>query len=324
MTALSLHHALAIITCVALAVPLGFGQNADFQPASPAASTLDDYIATPPPGWSGTRYPDGIVLTSPRSNTGEQCLLSLWPMRAATDDLPAAAYQLFREIFSTYEFRSQTSRGTDLPSSLIRGTSGQGWDYVVVKNGIRKPSNGYTTYETLLGFVLVARLNDRIAVISGMSKDPLVSTCMGELGPNAWPRFFYSLGFRNWPARDHSAASRSLLAGTWISATASAGDHITFAANGRYGNTAASQTYNRVSNSEVLATTQAYSGNGAFALSGNTVRMQPDNPRQATEDALFRVEEESHDGGRSWARYLYLLRVSSVDGKDYELRYRPS
>jgi hypothetical protein len=34
------------------------------------------------------------------------------------------------------------------------------------------------------------------------------------------------------------------------------------------------------------------------------------------------VEEESKDNGRTWAPILYLLRTSTVDGKEYEVRYK--
>src|SRR6202011_347968 len=121
----------------------------------------------------------GIVLTSPASATGERCLISLWPMRQSSGNLQRDANVAFQDIFKTYELRAQTSRGSALPPSVIRGTSGQGWDYLIVKHGIRKPGMGPGgPWETLLGFVFVARLDNRLAVISGMSKDPLVSACM--------------------------------------------------------------------------------------------------------------------------------------------------
>jgi len=112
---------------------------------------------------------------------------------------------------------------------------------------------------------------------------------------------------------------RKRIAGVWTAATATAADQFTFAANGRYGGAAAAQQYNRVNNSQVLETTQAYFGNGAYALRGNTFTLTPDHQRPET--GFFRVEEESQDEGRTWKEFLYLLRVSAVDGKDYELRY---
>jgi hypothetical protein len=293
---------------------LVFGQG-----GNPA--TLSEYIYAVPPGWTSNQYPDGIVLTSPASVTGERCQLSMWPMRSAGTNLQADANYLFRDIFKTYEPRNQTSRGTALPSSVVRGTSGQGWDYLIVKRGIGKPSNPPGMYASLLGFVMVARLGNYLGVISGLGKDPLVSTCLGELAGNAWPRFFHSLKFRSWKAPAEVPEVRQKLVGVWTTATAYASDQFTFAANGRYGGAAAAQQYNRVSNTQVLQTTQAYFGNGAYTLRENTITLTPDDQKNNPETGYFRLEEESKDEGRTWAESLYLLRVSRVDGKDYEVRY---
>ena len=149
-----------------------------------------------------------------------------------------------------------------------------------------------------------------------------MSTCMGELAPNAWPRFFYSLSFRSWTPRDQASAMRKKIIGVWTSATATAADRFVFAANGRYGGAAAAQQYNRISSTEVLQTTQAFFGNGAYTLRGNTMTLTPDDRKNHPEAALIRVEEESKDGGRSWVETLYLLRTSTVDGKEYEVSYR--
>jgi hypothetical protein len=285
-------------------------------------ATLGEYVYATPPGWSSNQYPDGIVLTSPVSATGERCLISLWPMRSAGASLQDDADHIFQDVFKTYEPRSQTSRGTPLSPSVIRGTSGQGWDYLIVKRGIGKAATAAGSFATLLGFVMVAKLDDRLAVISGMSKDPLVSSCLGELAANAWPRFFYSLRFKSWTSTAHAPAVPSKLVGVWTIATATAADQFTFAANGRYAGAAAAQTYSRVSSTEVLETTSAFFGNGAYSLTENTLTLTPDDKARAPENASFRVEEETRDGGRSWAEALYLLRTSTVDGKDYEARYK--
>jgi hypothetical protein len=167
---------------------------------------------------------------------------------------------------------------------------------------------------------MVAKLDNRIAVISGLSKDPLVSACMGEnRGTTNWPKFFYSLSFRNWQPGDQTQAMRKLLAGEWIAATATAGDKITFAGNGRFANAAAAQQYHLTPN-ELITTTQAYFGNGNYTLRGNAITLAQDDNR--TDHGFFRVEQESKDEGRTWADVLYLMRTSSVDGAEYELRFK--
>jgi hypothetical protein len=49
--------------------------------------------------------------------------------------------------------------------------------------------------------------------------------------------------------------------------------------------------------------------------------VQDDRQNQPT-TGFIRMEEESKDEGRTWAAILYLLRVSAVDGQDYEVRYQ--
>jgi len=285
------------------------------QATSPAS--LSEYGYSAPPGWTTKQYPDGIVLMSPVSATNEVCVVTLWPMRPAGTNLLTDASSIFQDVYKTYELRTQTNRGTPMPSSVVRGTSGQGWEYVIVRRGIAPRGSP----ESRLAFVFVARLNDRLAVISGVSKDPLVSTCFGELAYNAWPRFFYSLSFRNWAPTDQTSAMRRKIAGVWTIATASVADQVVFAGNGRYASAAVARQYSRISSSEALETTQAVFGNGAYTLRGNAITLTPDDRNSRAETGFIRVEEESKDEGATWVEVLYLLRVSAVDGKDYEVRY---
>lgn len=281
-------------------------------------ATINEYVYATPAGWNATQYPDGLVLMSPLSATNERCIMTLWPMRASGPNLQVDADSIFQQVYQAYQRRDMTMRGTPMPPTMTRGTSGQGWDYVIVRKGIGPPGSA----ETRLGFVFVAKLNNRLAVISGLSKDPLVSTCFGELAYNAWPRFFYSLRFKNWTAVDQAAALRKKLVGTWTVATGSVADQFTFAANGRYAGAAAVQNYSPLSGTEVLQTTRGFFGNGSYSLKENTITLTADNRKNQPETGLFRLEEESKDGGASWEESFYLLRVSAVDGKDYEVRYQ--
>jgi hypothetical protein len=115
---------------------------------------------------------------------------------------------------------------------------------------------------------------------------------------------------------------RKKIAGVWTAATGTSADQFTFAANGRYGGAAAAQQYNRISSTEVLQTTQAFFGNGAYTLKGNAITLTPDDRRTHPETGFIRVEEESGDDGRSWVETLHLLRTSAVDGKEYEVLYQ--
>lgn len=285
-------------------------------PPAGAAASLSDYVYTVPPGWTTTPYPDGIVLMSPLAVTNERCVVTIGPMRRPSGNLLGDAFSIFQDIYRSYEPRNETDRGTPMEPLVVRGNSGQGWDYVIVKRGIAPPGSR----ESRLGFVFVAQLNNRLAVISGVSKDPLVSTCLGDLVNNVWPKFFYSLSFKGWTPTDQNAAMRRRISGSWMSGGATAAAAFTFAGNGRYLDAAGRTQYDRINSSEVLATTTTFAGNGAYTLRGNSITLKPDG--RSPEPGFIRVEEESKDNGRSWVEFLYLMRTSSVDGKEYELRMK--
>ena len=284
-------------------------------PGAVGIGTLDEYIFTAPAGWAAQKLSDAIMISSPLSSTNEKCLIYLLPMRPAGNNLLEDANNAFRDAWRGFVPMNRTPAGFAFPETVVHGYSGQGWEYVIIRRGIAPPNSA----ESRLGFVMVAKLNNRLAVISGVSKDPLVSACMGEnTGTTNWPKFFYSLGFRNWQAGDQTQTMRKLLAGEWIAATATAGDKITFAGNGRFANAAAAQQYHLTAN-ELITTTQAYFGNGTYTLRGNAITLAQDDKR--TERGFFRVEQESKDEGRTWADVLYLMRTSVVDGQEYELKY---
>lgn len=294
------------------------GKASGGAPGAVGLATLDEYIFTAPAGWAAQKLSDAIMLSSPPSETNEKCLLYLMPMRPASANLLQDATNAFRDVWlRNFVLRNQTPAGFAFPESIIHGVSGQGWEYVIVRKGIAQPNN---PQESRLGFVMVAKLDNRIAVISGLSKDPLVSACMGEnRGTTNWPKFFYSLSFKSWQGGDQTQAMRKLLAGEWIAATATAGDLITFAGNGRFANTAAAQQYHLGVN-ELITTTQAYFGNGSYTLRGNAITMKQDDGKITP--GFFRIEQESKDDGRTWADAFYLMRTSSVDGQEYELRFK--
>jgi hypothetical protein len=293
------------------------GNSGGMHPGPTGPGSLGDYVYATPQGWTAQQFPDGIVLSSPFSSTQEKCFISMWPMRPAGPDLLQDANNAFRDVWlRTYVLRNQTPAGFAFPESVIHGLSGQGWEYVIMRRGIAPPNSR----ESRLGFVMVAKLDNRVAVISGLSKDPLVSACMGEnIATTVWPTFFYSLGFKSWQAPDQTQVMRRHLAGEWIAATATAGDLITFAGNGRFANAAAAQQYHLTAN-ELITTTQAYFGNGSYTLRGNAITLAQDDKR--TTQGFFRLEQESKDEGRTWADVFYLMRTSTVDGQAYELRFK--
>ena len=284
-------------------------------PVGPA--TLSEYVYTIPPGWAPKQYPGSMTLFSPVSSTSEQCQITMWPLRPASDNLMKDAVAAFQQAFPGFEPRSQTSYGP-LNASLIHGMTGAGWSYAIIKQGIGR----HGPYEALMGTVMAAKLNNAVAVVSTLSKDPLVSTCLGESIADAWPDFFYSLSFKSWvPPASQANSMKQALVGTWTLASSTAADQFTFDANGRYGGASAAQHYNLAGNDTVIATTQAFFGDGAYSLQGNIITFMPDDRNRPRNSGRFRIQQESTDGGRTWKPFLYLLRISSVDGKEYEVRY---
>ena len=172
----------------------------------------------------------------------------------------------------------------------------------------------------MFGFAFVAKLGNQVAGLTGVSKDPLVSSCFGLQLTDVWPKFFYSLQFKNFQPGSQDAQIARRLAGVWMAVTASAGDRFVFAPNGRFAGAAAAQRYLRLSTTELLRVTDVYFGDGSYSLVGNGIVLTYDSNKNAPEKGLFRLEEESKDG-RTWTQKLYLLRRSTVDNTEYEVAY---
>ena len=278
-----------------------------------AAASLSDYIFSIPMGWSSRQYPDGIVLSSPVSNTGEKCNITLWPMRAASGNLQNDAVILFNTVFKTFQITTGYT-----PNSMVKGISPQGWEYFIIKNAVK--ANG-GDYQTMFGFVFVAKLNNQLAAISGISKDPLVSSCFGLQLTDVWPKFFYSLKFKNWKAPAGETVLSKKISAVWMSVTGSSGDRFAFAANGRYAGASAAQRYYVLSTTELMRVTDFSFGDGSYSLNQNGILFTKDADRNKKEQGLLRIEQESKDGGKKWTEKLYLLRKSIVDGSEYEVSY---
>ena len=290
----------------------GVNRNENNSPLTGAAS-LGNYIYKVPGGWTTAQYPDGIVLSPPLSNTGEKCNITLWPMRPASGNLQNDAGSLFKEVFKTFV----PKQGSTQPS-IIKGTSSQGWDYFIIKQGIVMPGGDY---QAMFGFVFVARLDNQLAAISGISKDPMISSCFGLMSTNVWSNFFYSLQFKNWNRQGQQSPLLQQLPGVWTAATGTASDRFVFAPNGRFAGAAAAQRYAQISSTELLRITDAYFGDGAYSVTNNQIILIYDNDKSNPENGFIRVEQESNTGGRTWTDKLYLLRKNVTDGSVFETVY---
>jgi hypothetical protein len=104
-------------------------------------------------------------------------------MRPATSDLQTAANGIFSELFSK-DYMAVTAYTSP---SMIRGISPQGWEYFITKQGIRPRAGNFSN---VFAFVFVAKLDNQLAVIVGISKDPQVSNYFGlnlkDVGHNSF------------------------------------------------------------------------------------------------------------------------------------------
>ena len=255
-----------------------------------------------PAGWARVDYPDGGIVYTGQIRD-EVCTFSVLPLRPSSGDLLRDAIAVFTELFKTdplthYPFPDPV---------LVRGTSPLGWSYA----GLQK-SLGHVGDEKRGIYVFVVGLGGRDAVLVTTSKRPLVSNCFGELVKDEWPPIFYSLRFQGWNGPSQEKAAAQKLLGTWTLATGSVAGQFTFASNGRYGTTAAAQQRTLVAPNQVLATTQAYSGDGAYAVKGNTLVFTEDRGNTRSGVAQFRVEQISKDG-QTWTDQFCMTKSDVPD-----------
>ena len=278
---------------------------------SGGVSVAGNYSYAIPQGWTGTSYPDGgIVYGSQMFNNGERCQISVFPLRPTSGNLVNDARAIYASIFQTDPFQNN-----DYPypaASFIRGISAEGWNYFIIQKSIH---GRFGDYGTLLGTRLMAvQLGNQVATITGTGKDPQVSMCFGELVHDDWPEFFYTVHFKSWTPQPQDREVPRRLAGAWTTATATVADRYVFAANGRFASAAAAMTTTRISPTELLQTTNAYFGNGAYTINGSAITLTTDSDRGNPRRGSFRVEQVSKDGGATWTDRLCLL-LEGISGE---------
>ena len=279
------------------------------------SSSFGDYVFTAPEGWTSTPAGNGLWLASPPTEAGERCTLGLWPMAPSSGDLFADAQRAWGQVFTGFAIRPEDPLNKTV---LVRGVAPQGWEYALLRRGILWPANP----DALLGgFIMVARLGDRVAVLSFLSKDPKLSGCYMygyAFHPEVWPRFFAGLRFRNWtPPAGTGLAQR--IHGQWESIGTSTGGgavlQYAFTPAGRYAFTGVGQRYMGLSRYETAVWTSTTFGDGSYVLRGNELTLQPDHG--GPDMFLVRLEQVSEDGGRTWTEKLFMMqptRSVTLDG----------
>jgi hypothetical protein len=217
---------------------------------------------------------------------------------------------MYASIFQTDPF--QNNEYPYPAASFTRGTSADGWNYFIIQKSIHGQAGDYGT---LLGTRLMAvGLGNQVATITSTGKDPEVSMCFGEIVHDDWPQFFYTIHFKTWTTQPQDREVPRRLAGAWTIATATVADRYVFAANGRFASAAAAMTTTAISETELLQTTNAYFGNGAYTINGSTITLTRDTDRGNPTRGHFRVEQVSKDGGATWTDRLCLL-LEGISGE---------
>ena len=269
-------------------------------------ATFADYMYWLPDGYTPTPAGNGLWLVSPPSETGERCTLGLWPLVPSSGDLFNDANGAWAQLFKDLEIR-QTGA-----ASLVRAVSPQGWEYVVVSHEMARPG---TPDPEMFGWIMAAKVGNRVAVISWLSKSPSYSTCLHFYTglPKVWPRFFANLQFRGWSAPAENGLARQIQ-GVWGSIGTSTGGgaslEYTFNAASRYAFVGVGQRYMALSQNLAAVWTSTAFGDGSYSVRGNELTIKPD--RGDSETYFIRFEQLSKDGGRNWTEKLYMMRPEAV------------
>jgi hypothetical protein len=259
--------------------------------AQTSKESFGDIAYLKPVGWTGQKFPDGIVYVSPVFNNGEKCVLIIFPMRPSSGNLQNDAMNVFREVLKTDPFQN-SSYPYPAPTLGI-GISPQGWEYFTIRKSI-----GGQVGDSLVGVtVLVAKQGNEMAAVVVTSKDPLVSMCFGEMVRDEWPRLFHSLQFKKWKPTGQEQAIRQGLAGRWTMATGSVGSYYTFTPDGRYATAGAFRQPN-----------YTFCGDGAYSIRSNVITFTADNNKSRPMTSWYRLKQESKDLGRTWSDKLCLLQ----------------
>lgn len=282
--------------------------------AQPARASFQEYVYWLPDGWTTMPAGAGQWLVSPASETGERCTLGLWPLVPSSGNLFNDASAAWAQLFRGLEMRPGASE------TLVRAVAPQGWQYVMIGRTLARTGEADAN---VFGSIMAANVGGRTAVISWLSKAPLMSSCLHFYTglPKVWPRFFANLQFRGSPPAGGELAKQ--VQGVWHSIGTSTGGgaslEYAFSPSNRYAFTGVGQRYMALSSTLAAVWTSSTFGDGSYSVRGNELTLKPD--RGDAETYVIRLEQVSKDGGRTWTEKLYMMRptpVAYLDGTRLE------
>jgi hypothetical protein len=269
-----------------------------------SSSGFGDYIFTAPPGWKTENAGNSLYLKGPDNSS----IITILPMILPSGNLEDEMEKVFWQVFPGWE---GDPRNPD-HHIYTKGISTSGWEYYKKEIAICKSDN--KNIETH-AFVMLARLNNRDAVIAGTYTNG--ADLLDEDYKPDWIIFFHSLDFKNFTRTSAFDLSKEIVGG-WSGGGSSATSVYTFASNGRYSTGSAYSSSVRITDYTVKETTTSFGGEGAYKVEGNLLTLINDSKHVRSPRIRIFYRKDYGD----WQKYLGLMDISSVDGTVYEVDLR--
>jgi hypothetical protein len=269
-----------------------------------SSAVFGDYIFAAPDGWKTENRDDAVVLRGPDNSS----VITVLPMIAPSTSLENEMEQVFWQVFPGWE---PDTRNPD-HHIFTKGISPSGWEYYKKEITICRSDNKNVATNA---FVMLARLNNRDAVIAGSYANG--ADLLDEDYKPDWIIFYHTLDFKNFPKTSVFDLSKEIV-GTWSGGGSRATSVYTFASNGRYSTGSAYSSSVRITDYTVRETTTSFGGEGGYKVEGNLLTMINDSKRIRSPRIRIFYKKDYGD----WYKYLGMMDISSVDGSTYEIELR--
>ena len=279
-----------------------------------SSGSINDYQFESPERWYTFKNKDNILL-SQYQTTSYGCILNIWPPQPSSGNLEKDARNIFNLMYPGWQYRWTAEKKED----VSQGNTLQGLEYCMIEAGMQKqrPDGYYYDYED--GQVLVIKMGNQIAVITGRhNRGEMVCFCKHQY--EYWNKFFNSFTVNNIAPQKNSDDVVKRIVGSWQSMGGSALTKYIFAANGHYQFIGAYTTTSRISRDMIEMRTSGFTGDGAYSISGNKLSTTYERDRSKNSVVQYRLERVNH-GGTGWKDRLYILDKGVYDGKPYEVCY---
>ena len=278
-----------------------------------AIGDFSSYSFTAPERWLSQRTKDYILLSQYQS-LERGCLVFVYPpQQSASGNIETDAKNFFNQMYPGWQFRLNGENHDD----LIKGYTPQGLEFCMVEAAMQKqrPDGYYYDYEKGSALVIDLGNKQEAVILSRHERGEMVCFCKYQY--EYWPRFFNSFNVKIAVSSKGSASAARDIVGSWHSIGGSDLVKYIFAANGHYQFIGAYSTTTRISRDYIETRTSGFKGDGTYAIKGDEIWTTKDGK---TDKMKFRLEKVNH-GSQGWKNRLYILDVSDIDGKQYEVDY---